>query len=124
MTKFSCYVKKCEKPEERITIADLIPVGRDNAIRRKELLHLCEIHNLIDTSKADADRQMRKLIERARIDYVILNLSNGVGYYRVSREDLQDLQRYIKQEDKRAIASIRNHAMAKKLYEDFKAGRM
>ncbi len=124
MTKSSCYVKKCDKSEEKITIIDLIPVGRNNAIKRKELLHLCEIHNLIDNKKADADRQMRKLIERARVDCVILNLSNGIGYYRVSREDLQDLQRYIKQEDKRAIASIRNNLPAKKLYEDFKAGRM
>lgn len=35
---------------------------------------------------------MRKLIEQARRDYTILNLSNGQGYYRPSRNDLQDLR--------------------------------
>ena len=67
---------------------------------------------------------MRKLVEKARIDFTILNISDGNGYFRVSREDLQDLQRYIRQEDNRAKAAFKNHALAKKLYEDYKVGRI
>lgn len=106
-----------------LTIADLIPIGRDNAIKRADLVKACVQHKLIESGTQE-DRAMRKLLEKARHDYTILNLSDGNGYYRVSSKDLQDLQRYIKQEDNRAKASFRNHALAKKLYEDYIHGRM
>ena len=67
---------------------------------------------------------MRELISKARIDYTILNLSDGNGYYRPSKDDLLDLQRYIKQEEKRAISTFKSLEMAKKLYEDYKSGRL
>jgi hypothetical protein len=110
--------------KEITNIADLIPVGRENAISRKSLVSLCIAHGLIDDSVHDKDRAMRLLLKKARLDYVILNLSNGRGYYRVSREDMQDLQRYIRQEDKRAKSSFKNITMAKALYEDFVHGRV
>lgn len=106
------------------TIVSLIPVGRENAISRKVLLQLCVGHGLINKDLKDKDRVMRELIQKARIDYTILNLSDGNGYYRVSRDDLQDLQRYIRQEEKRAKSTFKNLSMAKKLYEDYKSGRL
>ena len=107
-----------------VTIADLIPVGKENAISRKMLTEKCVSAGLIDEHISDKDRSMRKLLEKARLDYTILNISDGNGYYRVSHDDLQDLQRYIRQEDSRAKAAFRNHALAKKLYEDYKCGRV
>lgn len=107
-----------------ITIADLIPVGRENAISRKALAMLCIQKSLIDESIKDKDRAMRLLIQNDRKDYVILNLSNGDGYYRPTVEDIQDLQRYIRQEESRAKASFRNLKKARALYEDFKHGRL
>lgn len=105
------------------SIVDLIPIGRDNAISRKALLQLC-IHNNIIEKSSFADRKMRQLIEKARYDYTILNLSDGHGYYRPSHDDLLDLQRYIRQEEKRAVSIFKNISNAKKMYEDFKFGRM
>ncbi len=105
-------------------IADLIPVGRENAISRKMLVAMCVSNGLIDGKISDKDRVMRSLIEQARRDYTILNLSNGKGYYRPSLEDLQDLQRYIRQEERRAKSTFRNLTRAKELYEDYKAGRI
>ena len=35
-----------------------------------------------------------------------------------------DLKRYIRQEEKRAKSTFKNLAMAKKLYEDYKHGRI
>lgn len=107
-------------------IVELIPIGRDNAIPRNELVMDCVRCGLVDDglSESGKDRATRRLIEKARKDYTILNLSNGNGYYRVSREDLQDLQRYIRQEENRAKATFKNLSMAKKLYEDYKAGRI
>lgn len=104
---------------ERITIADLIPVGRENAIKREELLKSC-IQNGIATN----DRSMREEIANAKRDYVILNHSRGDGYYRPSLEDMQDLQRYIRQEEKRAKSTFKNIKRAKALYEDYKHGRV
>jgi uncharacterized protein YecE (DUF72 family) len=123
LNTFHIY-QKSGTGKEITNIADLIPVGRENAISRKSLVSLCIAHGLIDDSIRDKDRAMRLLVQKARIDYVILNLSNGHGYYRVSREDMQDLQRYIRQEDKRAKAAFKNITMARALYEDFIHERM
>lgn len=124
MKSFGFYQKKATGQPPAITIADLIPVGRENAISRKILTQLCVQHGLIDESVRDKDRAMRILIQKDRRDFVILNLSTGEGYYRVSREDMQDLQRYIRQEESRAKASFRNVQLAKALYEDYKYDRV
>lgn len=126
MEKDYYYAPKVVKQVKTIiAIEELIPIGRDNAISRKALVSLCITNKLIDgnISQDSQDRAMRVLLERARMDTTILNLSDGVGYYRVSMEDLQDLQRYIRQEDSRAKSAFRNHENAKKLYEDYKSGR-
>ena len=122
MEHFFMYVPKGNGVKEEHSIVDLIPIGRENAIPRKILLSLC-IQNKIVEDGASADRAMRMLIEKARIDYTILNLSDGHGYYRPSKDDLMDLQRYIRQEEKRAKSTFKNISMAKRLYEDYKHGR-
>lgn len=124
METFDFYMPKGNEPKQKLTVADLIPVGRDNAISRKSLLALCIAHDLIEANGKDQDRQMRRLINQARLDYTILNLSNGRGYYRPSHDDLLDLQRYLRQEESRAKATFRNISNAKALYEDYKHGRI
>ncbi len=125
MNKFTAYTKKAiGTPTPEVSIIDLIPVGRNNAISRDDLIQKCVSAGLVDQNTIYKDRAMRRLLEKARIDCTILNISDGRGYYRVSREDLQDLQRYIRQEDNRAKAAFRNHTLAKKLYEDYRAGRI
>lgn len=123
MDSFHIYQKRANG-SPIFTIADLIPLGRENAISRKLLTQLCVQHGLIDDSIKDKDRAMRKLIHKERKDYVILNLSNGDGYYRVYKEDMQDLQRYIRQEENRIKSSTINLHTARALYEDFMHGRM
>lgn len=122
MNTFNIYQLK-ENGSKATTIADLIPVGRDNAISRKMLVALCIFHGLVDDEVKDKDRAMRLLIQKERMDHVILNLSNGDGYYRVSRDDVQDLQRYIRQEEKRAKAAFKNLKLARALYEDYRHER-
>lgn len=120
---FSYFAKKANGIKENITVADLIPIGRENAISRENLTQKCISSGLIENSK-DSDRRMRLLVSKARIDYTILNLSDGNGYYRPSHDDLLDLQRYIRQEESRAKSTFRNLSLAKKLYEDLKVGRL
>ena len=112
------------EPVKEHRIADLIPVGRENAISRKLLTQMCLSCGLIDTNLKDSDRNMRSLVSKAREEHIILNLQNGNGYYKPSKEDLFDLQRYIAQEEKRAKATFKNLSMAKRLYEDYKHGRI
>lgn len=124
MDKYSVYVPKAKaEPIQSITVVDLIPVGRDNAIPRNVLVSKCVSCGLVKEGKSK-DRKTRDLINRARRDYTILNLSNGVGYYRPSIEDLQDLQRYIRQEENRGKATFKNIKMAKALYADYLHGRL
>lgn len=126
MDKFAVYTPKVTPTPMAITIIDLIPIGRENAVSREYLVTRCvETGLVVDNKKLESkDRAMRRLLEHARIDYTILNLSDGEGYYRPSREDLQDLQRYIRQEESRGKATFRNIANAKALYEDFRRGRV
>lgn len=123
MEHFFLYVPQGNGEKVEHSIVDLIPVGRENAISRELLVRLCIQNGLVKDNKY-ADRSMRKLIEKSRVDFTILNLSDGYGYYRPSSDDLKDLQRYIRQEEKRAKSTFKNLSMAKKLYEDYKVGRL
>lgn len=116
--------------KQELSIVEFIPTGRDNAISRKILTQLCIKNGLIDVRTKDPDRRMRLLVEKARMDYTILNLSDGSGYYKLTSEtkasldELQDLQRYIRQEESRAKATFKNLSMAKSLYEDYRSDRL
>lgn len=124
MTTFHAYVKKTKNDVvPAITIIDLIPFGKENAISRKRLLQECITKGLVEDTISDPDRKMRQLIEKARIDYVILNCSDGAGYYRPNKEDILELQKYIRQEDNRGKQTFRNLKLAKRLYEDYKHER-
>ena len=80
-------------------IIEYIPVGRENAIKRSELRNLCGL----------SDREMRRAIENARKETPIINLSDGVGYYRP--ETREEITRYILQEKSR-IKSINENIQA------------
>lgn len=81
-----------------IDITKYIPIGNKNAIRRR---YLCTITGL-------SDRKMRRAIHDARHKTVILNLSNGDGYFLPDMDDPLDrklLVRFVQQEQSR-IKSI------------------
>lgn len=124
MNTFSIYQKNATgNTEPTFTIIDLIPFGKENAISRKRLLQECITKGLVEDTISDPDRKMRQLIEKARRDYVILNCSDGAGYYRPNKEDILELQKYIRQEDNRGKQTFRNLKLAKRLYEDYKHER-
>lgn len=114
------YMPRTEHVEAQITIADLIPFGSENAISRQTLVAEAIANGLVEEN-GDSDRTTRKLIQNARIDYTILNRPNG-GYYRPTHEDLLELCKYIRQEEKRATSIFRSIKKAKALYEDYKRG--
>lgn len=97
-----------------MNIADLIPVGKENAVTREQL---CQLTGL-------GDRANRKLIEIARIEgAIIINQSDGKGYY-VS-EDEADIRRQINTNHHRAMSILRQQKLLRqKLRELENAAQM
>lgn len=75
-----------------IDIAKYIPFGRENAIGRAELA----------MKVGCSDRVMRDLINTARKREVIVNIQNGSGYYRPTKDDVGEVEQFKRQEENRA----------------------
>lgn len=104
-----------------INIIDLIPVGKENAIKREQLTRLCFQYGLIADVK-DKDRAMRELIGEARKEHSIINMSHGDGYYQPrtdSKEEMSELNAFIQQEKSRGGKIFEHVAPAEAQYEDF-----
>ena len=126
MEKFEMYVPAARGRPAGITIADLVPVGRENAISRKMLVALCVEKGLVSDSIKDKDRAMRDLIGEARMEHPIINMSHGDGYYQPrtdSEEEMRELNAFIQQEEGRGSKIFRRVSIAKDTYEDFIRGR-
>ena len=102
-----------------MNIIELIPEGKANAINRADLLSKCQMYGL-----ATNDRQMRRLIEEARRKFCILNLSDGKGYFKPTKDDLPELRHYVAQEMDRTLTILKNLKMAKNMLADMEVGRI
>lgn len=124
MEHFAVYTPKATPTPPAVTIIDLIPTGRDNAISRDYLVTLCVQHGLVKENLKDKDRAMRDLVGEARKEYVVLNLSDGNGYYRPTLKEFLDLQRHIRQIRSRINKQEERLKPELALYEDYKRGRL
>lgn len=75
-----------------VHIEEFIPFGKENAITRE---HLAEVAGL-------SDREMRRLIAKARREHPILNHQSGDGYYRPTIKEYMEAKAFYKQETHRA----------------------
>lgn len=114
-------IPKIDKIE---VFAGLIMHGKENAIKREELVLKCEENGLIDPDATDKDRAMRKILQKARREYVILNDGRGEGYYRPTSKELASLSRSNQRENNRAVEVFKSSKMAKALEEDYRRGRL
>ena len=81
-----------------MNICDFIPRGRENAIRRADLVARLNL----------PDRKVREMIETARKDgALILNDQTGAGYY--ISEDLGELKRQMRSNHNRAMSILRQN---------------
>ena len=131
MEKFHIYTpvaKGKPKPDKIDIFMSFFTPGKENAIKRDDLTQKCVDAGLVnkDSSKENQDRAMRKLIERAKVDYkfCITNDGKGEGYYIPTPKDAVRLARNNKREDKKAISTFRSTKVNKALTEDFKYGRV
>ena len=81
-----------------VDILAYIPFGRENAISR----------TMLSAKMGISDRKMRELISKARKKAIIINLSNGRGYYQPTEKDVTDVVRFKKQEESRARDIYKN----------------
>ena len=103
-------------------VLDLIPSGKANAIKRKTLVHMAFCNGLIPEDVKDADRFVRKEIERERKHNVIINL--GTGYFVPTAEDKEALKTYIAAERKRANTIQKGIRYAEGVLEDLNHERI
>lgn len=75
-----------------VDIVKYIPFGKENAIGRSEL----------EMKVGCSDRVMRDLINTARKREVIVNIQNGSGYYRPTKDDVGEVEQFKRQEENRA----------------------
>lgn len=115
--------KKVDKIE---VFAELIPKGKENAIKRSDLVDKCIEAGLIkaDSARDNQDRVMRRLLQRAKMDYSITNNGDGSGYYRPSKEDYQNLRKNNNRENKKAISTLGGLKTNKAIAEDYRVGRL
>ena len=97
--------------KQKTSIFDLLPVGAENAVSRRELSALTGIE----------DRQLRRQIAKERRAGVLIlssSESNG-GYYRAaSREELQRYVRSMQSRSKEILTVIRKAEEALQNYEE------
>lgn len=113
--------KKIDKIE---VFANLLGFGKDEAIKREDLVERCVGAGIIGKDLKDKDRSMRILLEKARREYVILNDGRGGGYYRPTPKELVALARSNKRENSRAVNVFASTKKAKALEEDLIHGRI
>ena len=101
-------------------IVDFIPIGKENAIKRKRLTELCYRYGLIGEVK-DKDRAMRKLINEAGQRVAIVNNSDGDGYFipnKDSQEDKLSARAFAMQEMSKANEIRKRAELALAVYEE------
>ena len=92
----------------KTTMLDLIPIGKENSIKRKSLAKLCRLDD--NTMRAEISKTRK--VNRA--DHAILNDQDGVGYYQpIFPDDYDKVVGFIKQEESRAKSIIESLASAK-----------
>lgn len=114
------------KPDKIDIFVGLFTPGKENAIKRADLVQRCIAVGLVSNTSKDPDRDMRRLMARVKVDYnvQITNDGDGEGYYIPTHKESIQLARNNRREDKRAATTFRNNKGNKALSEDYKHGRL
>lgn len=88
-----------------LNIVNLIPYGKANAISRVSLRNITGL----------SDRNVRHLIAEARTDTIILTVDNGKGYFRPTKDELEEIQVWLKKETARANSTFKSIESAREI---------
>lgn len=105
-----------------VTILDLIPKGKENAINRNILTEKCILNGLIDKNVKDPDRAMRNLLGDVRGSCLVCNV--GSGYFIATKEDKEELSKDINASKSRIRKQAEDIRYKEKFLEDIEKGRL
>ena len=92
-----------------MNVINLIPEGRENAIKREELSRKSGL----------TDREMRKQIEQARLSgVIIINLQDSKGYFRPRPNEFTELARQYKQNQNRAMSILTKQKYLRRILKE------
>ena len=129
METFYIYTPKAtgnRSPDKIEILVSFIKYGKENAIKREDLTKKCVEAGIISSKdELNQDRAMRRLLNRARVDYSIsiTNDGDGKGYYRPTKSDLKLLSRNNNTSKKKAISSFIGNKVNVAMEDDFRHGR-
>jgi len=78
-------------------IVNHIPFGKQNAITRLELANITNL----------TDREVRRLISEARKETVILSVYGGKGYFRPTKDERREVEKWLRKEHSRAVSTFK-----------------
>ena len=118
--------KGIKRPDKLEVFISLLGHGKENAIKRSDLVERCVGAGLIDVDTKDKDRSMRKLMARAKIDFniQITNDGKGEGYYIPTYRESIQLAKNNKREDRKAVSIFAGNKGNKALAEDYRNERI
>ena len=118
--------KGIKRPDKLEVFISLLGHGKENAIKRSDLVERCVGAGLIGKDAKDKDRAMRNLIARAKMDFniKITNDGKGEGYYIPTFRDSIQLAKNNKREDRKAVSIFAGNKGNKALAEDYKNERI
>ena len=129
METFYIYTPKAtgnRSPDKIEILVSFIKYGKENAIKREDLTKKCVEAGIISSEdEVNQDRAMRRLLNRAKVDYniSITNDGDGKGYYRPTKSDLKLLSRNNNTSKKKAISSFVGNKVNVAMEDDFRHGR-
>ena len=88
-----------------LNIVNLIPYGKANAISRVSLRNITGL----------SDRSVRHMIAEARTETIILSVDDGKGYFRPTKDELEEVQVWIKKETARANSTLKSIDSAREI---------
>lgn len=118
--------KGIKRPDKLEIFISLLGHGKENAIKRTDLVERCVGAGLIDKDTKDKDRSMRKLMARAKMDFniQITNDGKGDGYYIPTYRESIQLAKNNRREDKKAVSIFAGNKGNKALAEDYRNERI
>lgn len=116
-------VKKIDKIE---VFTSILGYGKENAIKRADLVERCVGAGIIEKDVKDKDRAMRKIMHRAKMDFniQITNDGKGEGYYIPTFKESIQLAKNNKREDRKAVSIFAGNKGNKALAEDYRNERI
>lgn len=116
-------VKKIDKIE---VFTSILGYGKENAIKRADLVDRCVGAGIIEKDVKDKDRAMRKIMRIAKLDFniQITNDGKGEGYYIPTFKESIQLTKNNKREDRKAVSIFAGNKGNKALAEDYRNERI